>query len=90
MDIKLKNISKGTIIRTALLLLALVNQVLTICGVSPIPIEDEQLTLLLSTAWTIGQSAWGFWKNNSFTGAAIEADKTLRKLKRYKKARRYK
>ena len=56
----MKNISKGTIIRTALLLLALVNQVLTICGVSPLPIEDEQLTEILSLLLTAGSAVWAW------------------------------
>jgi len=86
----MKNISKGTIIRTALLLLALVNQVLTICGVSPLPVEDEQLTEILSLLFTAGSSLWAWWKNNSVTKAAIEADSTMARLKAKKKARRYK
>ena len=78
----MNNISKRTLIRTALQLLSLINLILAVCEVSPLPIGDDQLTLLISTAWTIGQSAWGFWKNNSFTKAAIEADGTMEKLKK--------
>lgn len=41
--------------------------------------------------WTVGLimlvvMAWGFWKNNSFTKEAIEADKQLKKAKQEKKA----
>ena len=75
------NISSGTIIRTALLILALINQFLTIMNISPLPIEDEQLTELLSLAFTIGTSLWAWWKNNSFTQEAIKADEYLTSLK---------
>lgn len=75
------NISNGTIIRTVLLILALVNQILTVMGITPLPIEDEQITQLLSLAFTIGTSIWAWWKNNSFTVDAVKADEYLKSLK---------
>ena len=75
------NISNGTIIRTVLLILALVNQILTVMGITPLPIEDEQITQLLSLAFTIGTSVWAWWKNNSFTLEAVKADEYLKSLK---------
>lgn len=74
-------ITKGTIIRTVVLLLALINQVLTICGVSPIPIDDETATNVISTLWTVVASVIAWWKNNSFTDDAISADTYLADLK---------
>lgn len=73
-------IKKETIIRTVVLILALVNQILTSMGYSVIPIEDELITELLSLLFTIGASLWAWWKNNSFTKNAIEADKVLEEL----------
>jgi SPP1 family holin len=70
----MKNVSLGTLIRTALLILALVNQVLTVTGHSVLPITDTQLTELISVGFTVVTSAVAWWKNNSFTQAAIEAD----------------
>ena len=70
----MKKITSGTIARTAILFLALLNQCLAIAGISPIPIEDESVNLLISTGWTMVASVWAWWKNNSFTKAAIEAD----------------
>ena len=67
-------ITKGTLIRTVILLLALVNQVLSICGVSPIPIDDDTATNIISTLWTAVASVIAWWKNNSFTQDAITAD----------------
>lgn len=75
------SINKGTIIRTVVLALALVNQVLTMCDMSVIPIEDDQISEFISLAMTIGASVWTWWKNNSFTKNAIEADKFLAELK---------
>lgn len=74
-------ISTGTIIRTILLLAALTNQVLCACGKSPLPISDEQIKEAITLAATIGTSVAAWWKNNSFTKPAIEADKVLHDLK---------
>lgn len=80
-DVKMK-ITKGTIIRTIILVLALVNQVLTMIGASPIPIDDSTVTDLISILWTVVASLAAWWKNNSFTKEAIAADKELNILKK--------
>lgn len=74
----MKNISKGTIIRTATLGLALTNQVLTVFGKSPIPIDDDTVTNLISAGCTVGAAVAAWWKNNSFTQKAIKADRLLK------------
>lgn len=75
------NIKIDTIIRTIVLMLALVNQILTATGHSVLPITDDQITQLISLVATIGASVWAWWKNNSFTKAAVAADKTMKELK---------
>lgn len=67
-------ISKGTIIRTVLLLFALVNQALNIMGWNPLPFSEDELYETVSLVLTAGASIWAWWKNNSFTKAAIKAD----------------
>lgn len=73
-----KKIEKGTIVRTAVLAFALVNQVLTISGCNPLPFTDEDFGQAISMVLTAGASLWAWWKNNSFTQAAIAADEQLR------------
>lgn len=70
-----------TIIRTVILAVALINQILTVCGLSIIPITNEQITEVISLIFTIGASVWAWWKNNSFTKPALEADEILKELK---------
>lgn len=77
----LKNISAGTIARTIVLVLALINQVLTATGHAVMPIDDEQINTLVSTAWTVIAALVAYWKNNSVTPAAIEADKVKQEIK---------
>lgn len=75
------SVKLDTIIRTVCLVLALVNQGLTIAGKSPLPIEDEQINELISLVFTIAASLWAWWKNNSFTAEAIIADEVMHDLK---------
>lgn len=70
-------ISAGTVARTIVLLLALVNQVLSMLGIPVLPIEDEAINTVVSTLWTIIAAVVAWWKNNSFTTAALEADQVL-------------
>jgi SPP1 family holin len=74
-------ITSGTIVRTIVLVVALVNQILTSTGHSIIPISDEQIDSIVSILFTVIASIVAWWKNNSFTAAAIEADKTMKELK---------
>ena len=76
------NVKKETIIRTVILIVALINQGLTVAGINLLPISDEQITEFLSLGLTIVASLWSWWKNNSFTKNAIEADEYLNNLKR--------
>lgn len=71
-------VKTDTIIRTLILALALINQILTGTGHSPLPISDEDVTEIISLCVTIGASVWAWWKNNSFTQAALRADETMR------------
>lgn len=76
-------VRSDTIIRTAVLIVALINQILTGTGHSPLPINDDQLTELLSLTLTTVASLWAWWKNNSFTSAAIRADEQMRMEKEH-------
>ena len=77
----MKNISAGTIARTIILVLALLNQALSAAGKPVLPIEDEQIETLVTVLWTVAASAAAWWKNNSFTRAAIEADGYMEALR---------
>ena len=76
------NISAGTIARTIVLLLALANQVLAMCGKQVLNIADDDIYQIVSIVFTISASVWSWWKNNSFSVNAITADKYLNKLKK--------
>lgn len=70
-------ISAGTIARTACLLLALTNQILSACGKPVLPIESTTLEQLVTAGITTVAALVAWWQNNSFTQAAIKADELL-------------
>lgn len=74
-------ITAGTIARTAILGLALTNQVLTATGHNVIDISDDTINTFVATGFTVVTAVVAWWKNNSFTSAAIEADKLKEQLK---------
>ena len=75
------NITSGTIARTIILVLALVNQILTATGHGVINISDESINTLISTGFTIVTAIIAWWKNNSFTQSALKADEVMREGK---------
>lgn len=84
----MNKVSKETIIRTIILAIALLNQILAVCGREAFPITENTVYQFsdiayqfVSLAFTICASIIAWWKNNSFTQEAIEADKLMHKLK---------
>lgn len=75
------NITKGTIARTIILALALFNQILTATGHNVIDISDDTVNTLISTVFTVVSAVVAWWKNNSFSFEALQADKYMKDLK---------
>ena len=78
-------VNSGTIARTIILALALINQLLMAYGYNVINISDDTINTLVGTIFTIVTALIAFWKNNSFTQAAIKADEIMKELKSNKK-----
>lgn len=74
-----RKIEKMTIVRTMVLAFALINQLLVISGYHPLPFTNDDFEQGISMALTTAASLWSWWKNNSFTQAAIAADEMLHK-----------
>ena len=77
----MKKVKTDTIIRTVLLALAIINQILAIMGKDKLPFTDDQIYQLVSLVATIVTSIVAWWKNNSFTQAALTADEQMKELK---------
>lgn len=74
-------IKPATIARTVVLALALTNQVLSVAGLSPLPIDSATLEPWVTTGLTTAAALWAWWKNNSFTPEAIRADELMKEMR---------
>lgn len=77
----MKNVSAGTIARTAVLVIALINQILTMFGMNPLPFSDDQVYAGITAIFTVVAAVTAWWKNNSFSEAAIAADGVMKEIK---------
>ena len=81
----MKKVKPETILRTIVLIIALINQALAIFGREALPItEDEvyEVYRFITYIITLVVSLWAWWKNNSFTLPAIKADEYLEQLRK--------
>lgn len=78
-------ITAGTIARTIILALAIVNRILVASGKPAIEIGDDMITEFISDAFVIVMAIITWWKNNSFTLPALKGDELMRKLKKARK-----
>lgn len=74
-------ITTGTIVRTIILALALVNQVMSATGHAILPISDETVETAVTTVATIATAVIAWWKNNSFTKPALIGDMSMRRAR---------
>lgn len=74
-------IKAATIARSVVLGLALVNQILSASGKSPLPIDSASVEQWVTAGITTAAALWAWWKNNSFSQNALKADAYLDRLK---------
>lgn len=74
-------ISKGTIVRTVMLIIVVLNMILKHFGIDVINVSENEVLSVLEMLIEIATIIVTFWKNNSFTQNAIKADEFLKKLK---------
>ncbi len=81
----MKNFDKGTVIRTVLLFMALINQALILIGKPILPISEEQVTSLAETLYlafsmifTIVTTLVAWFKNNYVTDKGKQQKEILK------------
>ena len=74
-------ITKGTIVRTVLLIITIINIGLQHFGIDVIKVDESEVASLFEYIIQIAIIVVGFWKNNSYTDKAIKADEFLKNLK---------
>lgn len=71
------NVKAGTWVRLILMVISLVNMALAAAGKAPIPADYDEIYTIVSVALSVVVGIVAYWKNNSFTKAAQEADEFL-------------
>ncbi|RAU04250.1 phage holin [Bacillus pumilus] len=81
----MKNFDKGTVIRTVLLLMALINQTLIMFGKPVLPISEDQVTSLADTLYLAGSMIFTIvttlvaWFKNNYVTSRGKAQKEILK-----------
>lgn len=70
-----------TTVRTIMLVITLLNDLLVFYNKSPINIDESTVYQIVTVLSTIIVPVWTWWKNNSITKHAKKADEYLDRLK---------
>lgn len=79
---RLSQVEPGTWVRLALLLAALINMGLKIFGAEGVSIGNEIAEKAATVIIMVVTALMAYWKNNSFTEAAIAADEVMKSMKK--------
>lgn len=68
--INLKGITSESVAGVSILFISLINAVLQMFGINVLPIENEDITNIISTIFLIVSALWNTWKNRNITSAS--------------------
>ena len=74
-------ISKGTIVRTIMLLIVIINLILKQLGYDLINVSENEILSAVEMIIELAVIIVSWWKNNSYSKNAIKADEFLKNLK---------
>jgi len=79
--INTSGITSESIIGVLLLLISLINAVLQILNIDTLPIENEEISAIISGVFLIVTSLWNTWKNRNISTASQLAQSITDSLK---------
>lgn len=71
-NINLKGVTAEAVTGVLVLLVALINAVLQMFGINALPIENEEVSNIISTVFLILTALWNTWKNRNVTTISQE------------------
>ena len=80
-NINLKGINAETVTGVLILLVALVNAVLQMFGINTLPIENGEVSEIVSTVFLIVTVLWNTWKNRNISTASQTAQQITDAIK---------
>lgn len=75
------SVDKETAIRIIVITAALVNQILVVFGISPIPFTSAEIEAGVTAVFSVAATLWATWKNNDFTPEAKRGTEHMANLK---------
>ncbi len=79
--INLKGVTAEAVTNIIILLIALVNAGLQMFGVNTLPIENAEVSNIISIIFLIATSLWNTWKNRNITSASQMAQNVTDAIK---------
>lgn len=80
-NINLKGVNAETVTGVLILLVALINAVLQMFGINTLPIENEEITSIVSTVFLIITVIWNTYKNRNISTASQIAQQVTNAIK---------
>ena len=80
-NINLKGVNAETVTGVLILLVALINAVLQMFGINTLPIENEEVSNIVSTIFLIATVLWNTWKNRNISTASQTAQQITDAIK---------
>ena len=80
-NINLKGVNAETVTGVLILLVALVNAVLQMFGINTLPIENGEISEIVSTVFLIITVLWNTWKNRNISTASQTAQQITNAIK---------
>ena len=80
-NINLKGVNAETVAGVLILLVALINAVLQMFGINALPIENDEVTNIVSTVFLIVSALWNTYKNRNISTASQTAQQITDAIK---------
>ena len=79
--INLKGITSEAITNVFILVVALINAILQMLGINTLPIENEEISAIISGIFLVSMALWNTWKNRNVTTVAQEVQQVADAVK---------
>ena len=70
--INLRGVTAEATTNVFILVVALINAIFQMFGINTLPIENEELSAIVSGAFLVGMTLWNTWKNRNITTVSQE------------------
>ena len=79
--INLKGVTSEAITSVLILVVALINAILQMFGINTLPIENEEISAIVSGVFLVGMALWNTWKNRNVSTASQVAQQITDAIK---------